>query len=349
MTLKLLNIKFYIAETVSIYKLQFSPEECNLIDNKNIITYISNLNLYNIGLLNSFLFGLIIGKIWLYFNKLYIGKLFLNNVNIYIIKYISKRILNISLFWKLFIFLFCLFILIDIYQIYNYNGVINFDLNLNDTILNMSESKNNPIIDASKSTINVNNPVANVSIPIEAVKIATTSISTAAGMKAGLELSKNVPGIGAKAAVVTGTAIVAQAINITANKILKSTSNTKNNFIPININHFINENVNDSKIDEKYSDYPFNLIPDLNMYINIEIWFLIILSNVLLTTYLLDKKIDINEFITNEKMRKLLNFMYNRYISVWSISKNLIIIWCILMLFVCIFMSKLILTILLSV
>jgi len=83
------------------------------------------------------------------------------------------------------------------------------------------------------------------------------------------------------------------------------------------------------------------------MYINIEIWFLIILINVLFTSYLLEKNIDINKYIKNDKLRKLLNYMYNRYISVWSVSKNLIIIWCILMLLICIFIYKLILFILL--
>jgi len=89
------------------------------------------------------------------------------------------------------------------------------------------------------------------------------------------------------------------------------------------------------------------------MYINIEIFFLIIIINILLTAYLLEKKIDINnfKFIKNDRLKKLLNYMYNRYISVWSFSRNrnIIIIWCILMLILCIFMSKLILFIVLSV
>jgi hypothetical protein len=117
-------------------------------------------------------------------------------------------------------------------------------------------------------------------------------LQTAAAMKAGLELAKNVPSIGAKAAVVVGTSIAAQTVNITANKILKTTSfsEIKNSFIPVEMSQFINEIVNNSKMNEKYSEYPYNLIPDLNMYINIEIWFLIILINVLLTAYLLEKK-----------------------------------------------------------
>jgi len=111
----------------------------------------------------------------------------------------------------------------------------------------------------------------------------------------------------------------------------------------------INENINNIKNNGYFSEYPYNLIPDLNMYINIEIWFLIILINVLFTSYLFEKKIDINKFIKNDRFRKLLNFMYNRYISVWSVSRNIIIVWCILMLIFCIFMSKFILFLVFSI
>jgi hypothetical protein len=343
--LRTLNIKDHISEFISISNLQFLS---HFIENTNIITYVTEPKIYKIGLLYSFLIGLVTGKLWWYFNKSSIGKFIINNINIYILQYISRRILNISLFWKLFFFLFCVFIVIDTYQIYYYKGVISFDLNTLKIVLNMAENNNNSIVDASNSVVNINNPIANVSVPVEAAKFASTAFSTAAGMKAGLELAKNVPNLGAKAALVVGTSIAAQAINITANKILKSSSNTKNSFIPVDVSQFINENVNNSKNNEKYSEYPDNLIPDLNMYINIEIWFLIILINVLLTAYLLEKKIDINKFIKNDRLRKLLNYIYNRYISVWSVSRNLIIIWCILMLFLCILMSKLILFILLS-
>jgi hypothetical protein len=171
-------------------------------------------------------------------------------------------------------------------------------------------------------------------------------------MKVGLELAKNVPSIGAKAAVIVGTTVAAQAINVTTNKIVKSSSssNTNNNFISDDMSKFINENVNPNNSNnyDKFSEYPYNLIPDLNMYLNIEIWFLIILINVLITAYLLEKKIDISTYIKNDRLRKLLNYIYNRYISVWSFSRNFIIIWCIIMLILCIFMSKLILFIVLS-
>jgi len=340
-----LTIKDHNSEIITISNLQFSS---HIIENTNIINYILNPKIYKIGLFNSFLIGLVIGKILLYFNKFSIGKLFFNNVNIFMHKYISRRILNMSLFWKLFILLLCVFIVIDIYQIYCYNSVISSNGNLLKIVLNMAENNTNPVLDACKSLVNVQTPIVNVSVQVEAVYAASTAFSTAAGMKAGLDLAKIVPGIGAKSTLVVGTTIVSQAINITANKLLKTSSEeTKNNLISVKLSQFIN--LNNSKNNDKFSEYPYNLIPDLDMYINIEIWFLIILINVLLTAYLLEKKIDINKFITNDRMRKILNYMYNRYISVWSVSRNLIIIWCILMFILCIFMSKLILYIVLSV
>ena len=350
MILRILNIKDHISEIIFIKNLNLP---CNFIDDTNIINYNINPRIYNIGLLYSFLIGLVIGNIWLYFNKISIGKVFINKVNIYIFKYINRSIFNISLFWKFFIFLFCVFIVIDIYQIYfYYNGIISFDWYLIKIELNMFDNSINPVVDATNSVINIQKPIANISLPVEAAQIISTAFSTAAGMKAGLEFAKYIPNIGATATIGVGTTITAQTVNITANKILGSSlsiSETKNSIIPVYVFHFINENINNSKNNDKYSEYPYNLIPDLNMYINIEIWFLIILSNILLTAYLLEKKIDINIFIKNERLRKLLNYMYNRYLMVWSISRNFIILWCILMLFLCIFMSKLILFILLSV
>ena len=323
---------------------------CHFLGNMSLINQINDPKFYKIGLLYSFLIGIVIGEIWMCFRKSSVSKVIIHNTNVFLIKYLGKRIITISLFWKLFIFWFVLFLIIDVYQFFNYNNLTGFDYDSVKIVFKMAEDKIKPSMDASNSVINIQNPVTNVSIPIEVAETATTALTTAAGMKAGLELAKNVPGIGAKAAVVVGTGIVAQAVNITANKIIRSitptqTSENSNSFLPNNC--FITENY--YKDNEKYSEYPYNLIPDLNIYINIEIWFLIILVNVLLTSYLLDKKVDVNKFIKNDRLRKVLSYIFNRYISIWSISRNLIITWCILILFLCIFMSKLILLILLSI
>jgi hypothetical protein len=341
----MLKFKDHISEIISISNLQFSY---HFIENTNIINYISTPKIYNIGLLYSFLIGLVLGKIWLYFYNSSIGKLFINKVNFYILKYICRRILNISLFWKLFIFLLCVFIVIDIYQSYYYNCVVSSNGNLLNLVFNMAENNTNPVVDASKSVVNVLTPRLNFSVTIEAALTSSTAFSTAAGIKAGLDLAKSVSGIGAKTTMVVGTTLSVPFISLTANKFLNTSSEEiQQSFIPMKFSQFIN--LNNSKNNDKFSEYPYNLIPDLDMYINIEIWFLIILINVLLTAYLLETKIDINKFIQNDRMRKILNYMYNRYISVWSVSRNFIIIWCILMFILCIFMSKLILYIVLSV
>jgi hypothetical protein len=85
-------------------------------------------------------------------------------------------------------------------------------------LLSVTENKTNPIVNASHSVINVENPVANVSIPFEVAQIASTAFSTAAGMRLGLVLANKIPGLGAKAVVLLGTTIAAQAVNILANK-----------------------------------------------------------------------------------------------------------------------------------
>jgi hypothetical protein len=120
----MLNIKNPISDIISISNLQISS---HFTENINI--YIPKPKIYKINIFYSFLIGLILGKLWLFTNKnkFFIGKLFIDNVNIYILKYINIRILKISLFWKLFLFLFCIFILIDIYQIYYYNNFISFN------------------------------------------------------------------------------------------------------------------------------------------------------------------------------------------------------------------------------
>lgn len=177
-------------------------------------------------------------------------------------------------------------------------------------------------------------------------------------MKAGFDLANIVKVSELLLKLVIGTALAFKAIIITANKVIKAAPYfSEKPFLYAN-KSFISsipilftlqtppsDDLSANKINDKFSEYPYNLIPDLDMYINIEIWFIVILINVLITAYIIEKfkgmpKLD---WIKNERMKKILNFMYKRYISTWSVSKNIIIIWCILMLLVCIAMSKFIL------
>jgi len=217
------NLKDHITKFIFINNLQISS---HFIENTNVITYISTPK--NFGLFYSFLIGLVIGKIWLYFNKSSIGKFFINKVNIYIFKYINIRILNISLFWKLFIFLFFLFIVIDIYQIYFAKAVITFDWNL--VKLTLAKDNTKAIVDSNNSITNIPTHVSYVKLPLDIVSTVTPAFSSAVGMKAGLELAKSVTG--ANVSGVIGITILSHSINYTNNKII--ISETKNSFIPVN-------------------------------------------------------------------------------------------------------------------
>jgi hypothetical protein len=180
-----LNINDHISEMFSTSNLLFIS---HFIENTNIINYFPKPNIYNIGLLNSFLIGLIIGKLGLYFNTLSVGKFFINNVNIYILKYLSRRILNLSLFWKFFIFLLCVFIVIDVYQILYYNN-ISFNWNLEKIVLNMVDNNKNSVVDVSNSVINVQNPIVNVSVQVEAEKIVSTSFTNCCSYESRFRIS----------------------------------------------------------------------------------------------------------------------------------------------------------------
>ena len=112
------------------------------------------------------------------------------------------------------------------------------------------------------------------------------------------------------------------------------------------INSVIDSNGLD--INERYSKFPLNLIPDLNVYIDVEIIFLIILCNVLFTSYLLEKNINFDKYIKNESINKWVKLLYNRYLRIWSTSKWVLIVWSLICLIICVLISKIILITLLS-
>lgn len=157
------------------------------------------------------------------------------------------------------------------------------------------EDKGNFVLDVSNSVVSVKTPLTSVNIPVQSAQVASTAFATAYGMRAGLVIAKTVPGLGSKAALGIVTVLAAQAINITANKVIKyasSSSSETNNSLISSLPHFINENENTSdyaeanKINDKFSEFPYNLIPHLNKYR--KFFFIIILINVLLTAYLLE-------------------------------------------------------------
>ena len=112
----------------------------------------------------------------------------------------------------------CLFIVINLYLILYCNN-LSFNWNLLKIVLNRIDNNKNSVVDVSYSIVNIKNIKVDLHITVEAEKIVFTSLTTATGMKAGLELAKNIPNIGAKIALVIGTSITTQTINITTNRL----------------------------------------------------------------------------------------------------------------------------------
>ena len=111
------------------------------------------------------------------------------------------------------------------------------------------------------------------------------------------------------------------------------TDNTNNNndthfnlnrpkFLPDNIN--LNElsnidytyplNIFNSPIlNEKYTEYPLNMLSEIYTFTNLELFFFFIILNTFLVEYIM--KIDFNKYLPKNKIGKWLLFFINRYIT----------------------------------
>ena len=72
--------------------------------------------------------------------------------------------------------------------------------------------------------------------------------------------------------------------------------------------------------------------------IDVELLFLIIILNIHIVKYL--KQIDYNKYLPNNKFGKYLSIILNRYIYLWNISSNFILVISWIMLFFCVIFFK---------
>ena len=300
-----------------------------------------------------------------------------DKIKYFVINESCKVIYTNNVFLILFIFISFILLSIDYYNMF-VSDIIDNSNQLGSVLLNMSDNSVNnnavPVIDASGGVVNINNPSpllpllaaleiskgeGSVSISESVARTIGTSIATAGGITAGVKLAQQMPSVGGKALAVAGSAVLSQVVNITANKYLDADSSSKNNNGSNLVSNLSNINVDKSTINsiidsngldvnEKYSKFPLNLIPDLNVYIDVEIIFLIVLCNVLFTSYLIEKNINFDRYIKNESINKWVKLLYNRYVRIWSTSKWVLIVWSLICLIICVLISKIILITLLS-
>jgi hypothetical protein len=99
-----------------------------------------------------------------------------------------------------------------------------------------------------------------------------------------------------------------------------------NNFLP---NLFSREG---DKLNNLYSDYPLNLLPEMDTLLSVILMFLFIILNIFIVRKLIN--MNYNKYIPNNKAGKILSLVISRYISIWSKASNFMLIYSWLMIFI---------------
>lgn len=187
------------------------------------------------------------------------------------------------------------------------------------------------------NTVNVNTPVFNFSMSKEGTNNLAAAASSAGGASVGLKVAKSVSGspalkiaggLGYMGAVQIGTAIMF--------KILSNNNDSDDNttkFLPKLFNDDISTVLND-----KYPNFPLNLLSEMNRLVNVEILFLMIMLNIFIVNKLIS--IDYVSYLPKNKLGHFLEKAITRYIKIWSKSSIFLIILSWVSLFSCVLLSK---------
>lgn len=108
-----------------------------------------------------------------------------------------------------------------------------------------------------------------------------------------------------------------------------------------NANNYIGEllnNTDSNLLAEKYTEYPLNMLTDMNTLVNLEILVLIILFNVLLGELL--TSVEFEKYLPKNRLGKLLLLLINRYKNIWTTSKKFLLVSCLIIEIICVFSLK---------
>jgi hypothetical protein len=77
----------------------------------------------------------------------------------------------------------------------------------------------------------------------------------------------------------------------------------------------LNNNLNiTGGINDKYNDFPLNLLPEINQLATAELMFLLIILNIFIVKYI--TTVDYNKYLPNNKVGNILKILINRYIII---------------------------------
>lgn len=183
-------------------------------------------------------------------------------------------------------------------------------------------------------TLSINTPQIHLKIPSEGVNSMAAAASSAGGAAMGFKVAQLISGPPAmKIAAELGVLAGIQASTALMSKVLNSSNNNSNSKYNSYIGNLFS-NSNSDLLNNKFPDFPLNLLIEVNKLIDVELLFLIIILNIHIVKYL--KQIDYNKYLPNNKFGKYLSIILNRYIYLWNISSNFILVISWIMLFFCV-------------
>ena len=209
------------------------------------------------------------------------------------------------------------------------------NLSSNNSNVNVTSTVTGTVNDG---TLSINTPQIHLKIPSEGVNSMAAAASSAGGAAMGFKVAQHIAGPPAmKIAAGLGVMAGVQASTAILSKILNSSNNNSNS----NSNSYIGNlfsNSNSDLLNNKFSDFPLNLLIEVNKLVDVELLFLIIILNIYIVKYL--NKINYNKYLPNNKLGKYLTIILNRYIYLWNFSSNFILVISWIMLFMCVIFLK---------
>jgi len=258
-------------------------------------------------LIISFSLGLFKNELVTLFNKLL--TLFNIKLSNKIMNYFHVFTNTFSLLFKYLFYFYItykLFSFIIIYIDYKY-VLSNFD-----DLVNLSNNEYNII----------NNNTTNIYSVDKAVEQLPRAIATYGAYKAGMSVAKNAPTLSGKivtAALVAGTTAGAVSFGTVLGENLAKDM-FKNKFLFTMVTLIPNHS--------HLNIYPYNLLPDMYLMNSCCIGFFVVIFNIILVEYI--KPVNILSYlpsiIKHSRIYFLIEFFFNRYITIWNKSKKPILI-----------------------
>lgn len=174
--------------------------------------------------------------------------------------------------------------------------------------------------------------------PSEGINNVAAAASSAGGATVALKVAQAIPGSPAtKLAAAAGTMALVQAGTLVMSKALNNQNSNNNDNTNQLATRLLSDSTGDS-LENKFTDYPLNLLVEVNQLINVEILFLTVMFNIFIVHKLLS--IDYVRYIPNNKFGNILKIIISRYINIWSKASMFILVLSWIMLFSSVFLIK---------